>query len=158
MFKIIQTLADYIVRLLVDELEQQGHRYKGELQDTMRAIVTKTGSGYQIEIEANAYAEQMENGIPPGVWVNPYALAEWVEGRGIATGEKEIKSIAFAIRAKIHKEGSPTRNAVNFSANGRRKGFISVVLDEKGKTIEGLVEELFGDFVNLQIDNAIKKL
>lgn len=150
-------IAEFIVDKLRNELEQQGHRNKGTLIDTMTYEIKDTSNGYEIIIIARDYAKYLENGIPSGVYVNIYALAEWVESKGIATGEKEIKNIAFAIRQKIFQEGSPTKGSLKFSSTGKRNEFITVVLDENTKIIVEKVSQLFGRIVNLEVENIVKR-
>ena len=102
----LQLIGDFLVDQLIKTIEKQGSRATGQLQDTMRSVVTSTGTGFTISIYAQNYADSVEKGVPAGVKVSPYALAKWVEVKGIATGEKEIKSLAFAIRQKIFDKGS----------------------------------------------------
>ena len=117
----LQLIGDFVVDQLVKVLDDQGHRATGKLQDTMKATVKSSGSGFEIIITGQEYAKYVDRGIPSGVWVNPYALMEWVQVKGIASGEREVKNIAFAIRQKIFQEGSPTKGSLKFSKTGKRR-------------------------------------
>lgn len=66
-------------------------------------------------------------------------LVEWIERKAIASGDKDVKSMAFAIQNTIHKEGIPTKGSFKFSNNGRRKGFIDFVIDNE---LDGVYNEL----------------
>lgn len=153
----LQLIGDFMVDQLVKVLDDQGHRNTGALQESLRSKVTQSGGGYEITIYGKDYAKYVDRGIPSGVWVNPYALAEWVEQKGIATGEKEIKNIAFAIRHKIFKEGSPTKGSLRFSKSGKRDEFIKVMLDENSKVIFKMVFDVFSREVAVTLRNTIAK-
>ena len=153
----LELIGEFIVDELVKVLDDQGHRNTGKLQDSMRSEVTSNGKGYNITIYGQDYAKYVDRGIPAGVWVNPYALAEWVEQKGIATGEREVKNIAFAIRRKIYEEGSPTRGSLRFSKSGKRDEFIQVMLDENANIIFQKVFDLFSREVAISLRNTLAK-
>lgn len=153
----LNIIGEFVVKQLQIVLEDQGHRATGELIDSMRHEVKKIGNGFTITVFGKDYAKFVDRGIPAGVWVSPYALAEWVEQKGIATGEKEIKSIAFAIRRKIFQEGSPTKGSLKFSKTGKRDEFIKVMLDENANIIFQMVFDLFSREVAISLRNTIAK-
>lgn len=153
----LDLIGEFIIEQLVKVLDDQGHRNTGKLQETMRSVVTSSGKGYDITIYGQDYAKYVDRGIPAGVWVNPYALAEWVEQKGIATGEREVKNIAFAIRHKIYQEGSPTKGSLKFSKTGKRDEFIQVMLDENANIIFQMVFDLFSREVAISLRNTIAK-
>ena len=153
----IQLVADFIVDKLRNELDEQGHNDTGALIRSINSVVKRSGTTWTIEISAVGYAKFMETGIGAGNWVSVYALAEWVERKGIATGEKEIKNAAFAIRRKIYNEGSPTKGSYQFSSNGRRKEFITVVMDENAITIFDMLVNVFVEDLEIEITNVISK-
>jgi hypothetical protein len=153
----LQLIGDFLVQKLREELEGQGHRDTGALIDSMKSTVKMGSTAFEIEIYAENYAKFMDTGFGKGKWVSVYALAEWVERKGIATGVKEIKSAAFAIRRKIFEEGSPTKGSYAFSSNGRRQNFINVVLDENASIIFEQVLEVFAEMTEITLTNTIKK-
>lgn len=153
----LEVIGEFLVSELRKELEAQNHRATGNLIDTMRSVVKVGATGYEIEIFAENYAKFVDEGFGAGKWVSVYALAEWVERKGIATGEKNIKSAAFAIRRKIFDEGMPTKGSYAFSGNGRRKDFLKIIIDEQTETIFNMVLEVFAEFADLTITNAINK-
>ncbi len=153
----LEILGAFIVDKLRKELLEQGHRSTGKLMDTMRHEVKKLGSGYEIVIYAKDYAKIVDQGFGPGKMVNVFALAEWVEQKGIATGEKEIKSAAFAIRQNIFKQGMPTNNSLNFTSNGRRTNFIGAVIEANQKAIVSDLFKVFSKNAIFTLSNAIKK-
>ena len=153
----LNIIGEFIVDQLVKTLDEQGHRASGELQETMRHEVKRTGSGFDIIIYAKDYAKYVDKGIPSGVWVSVYALMEWIETKGIVTGEREVKSLAFAIRRTIFNEGSPTKGSLKFSRTGKRDEFIKVMLDANAKIIFEKVTQLFTDQMTLSLENTIRE-
>lgn len=154
----LSVIGEFIVEKLRNELEQQGHRNKGTLIDTMRFEIKETNNGYELLIIARDYAKYLENAMPSGIWVNVFALAEWVESKGIATGEREIKNVAFAIRRTFYNEGRPTKGSLKFSNTGKRDEFITIVMDANAQIIIDKVAKLFDETVNLGIENAVKNI
>ena len=146
----LDLIGQFIVDQLVKTLDDLGHRATGQLQDTMRSVVTVDGKGFDITIYAKDYAKFVENGVPAGVWVSVEALAKWVEAKGIATGEPQIKALAFAIQWKIFKQGT-----VQFREN--KKGFVDVMLDESANLNFQMVFDLFTREVALSLSNTIRQ-
>ena len=113
----------------------QGHKDTGALIDSFEGKIMELPKSIVLEILMDKHGEYVNDGrrkaksekeyVPIGV------LIDWVERKGIASGDKDVKNAAFAIRQKIYKEGSPTKGSFQFSKNGRRKGFIDFVIENK---------------------------
>lgn len=146
----LQLIGDFIVKQLQIVLEEQGHRASGNLIDTMRSEVKSTSRGFSITIYGANYSQAVAQGLPPGTKVSTKALAEWVETKGIATGESAIKSLAFLIQRKIFQEGT-----IQFREN--KKGFVEVMLDEQAKIVFQMVFDLFSREVAVTLRNTIAK-
>jgi len=153
----LELIGDFMVDQLIKVLDDQGHRNTGKLQDTMKSTVNQSGGGFEIVITGQDYAKYVDRGIPAGVWVNVGALQKWVMQKGIATGEREIKQIAFLIGRKIFQEGSPTKGSWKFSKSGKRDEFIKVMLDANANIIFQKVFELFSREVAITLRNTISK-
>jgi hypothetical protein len=153
----LQLIGDFIVEQLVKVLDDQGHRNTGKLQDTMKSTVKESGGGFEIIITGQDYAKYVDRGIPAGVWVNVGALQKWVMQKGIATGEREIKQVAFLIGRKIFQEGSPTKGSLKFSKSGKRDEFIKVMLDANANVIFQKVFDLFSREVAITLRNTVSK-
>ena len=151
---LLSMLGEFYIEKFSEELIAQGHNNTKTLSETMRY---ETDGHATVNIYMQDYAKFVDSGVRPGKIVSVYALIEWIEQKGIASGEKEIKSMAFAIRKKIEKEGSPTSNAYNFSDNGRRTGFIEVVASEQTKFVLSLIQKELGKLNTGFFDNVIKK-
>ncbi len=153
----LDIIGEYIVKQLVTVLDEQGHRNTGKLQDTMRHEVKSVGGGFQIVIYAEDYGKYVDKGIPAGVWVNVGALRKWVEQKGIATGDREVKQVAFLIGRKIFQEGSPTKGSLKFSKTGKRDEFIKVMLDANAEKIFNMVLDVFAKEVTVTLRNTVNK-
>jgi hypothetical protein len=144
-------INDLIIALLKAELIMQGHKDTGALIDSFEGKVITLPDSIVLEILMDEHGIYVNDGrkkakskkeyVPIGV------LIDWVERKGIASGDKEVKNVAYAIREKIYKEGSPTSNSYSFSRNGRRKGFIDFVIENKLNDIYNeLEQEVFEDY------------
>ena len=153
----LEIIGEFIKEQLIKVLDDQGHRNTGKLQDTMKSTVTESGGGFVITITGQDYAKYVDRGIPAGVWVNVGALQKWVMQKGIATGEREIKQVAFLIGRKIFQEGSPTRGSLKFSKTGKRDEFVKVMLDANANIIFQKVLALFTQEVTVTLRNTIAK-
>ncbi len=146
----LDLIGKFILEQLWAVLHDLDHVASGDLINSLRYKVSASGSGYSIEITGKEYAEAVEKGLPPGVWVSPYDLADWIEYKGIVTGEKEIKNLAFAIRQKIYDKGT-----IQFRE--KKKGFLEVMLDEQAKIIFDMVLELFKKEITVSLSNTIRQ-
>ena len=146
----LQLIGDFMVDQLVKVLEVQGHRASGQLQDTMKSVVSSNAKGFSITIIGKDYAKFVEKGVPAGVWVSVNKLAEWVQVKGIATGEREVKNLAFAIQRKIFNEGT-----IQFRKN--KKGFVEVMLDANATLIFQMLTRLFTEQVAVSLSKTISK-
>jgi hypothetical protein len=146
----LDLIGAFIVDKLIKSIDDLGHKTTGNLQSSLRYDVKESGSGFEIIIYGAEYAKAVDKGLPPGTKVSSEALAKWVEAKGIATGEAQIKGIAFLIQRKIFKEGT-----VQFREN--KKGFIEVTLDANAKIIFKMVLDLFKTEFTLSLSNEIRK-
>jgi len=121
-----------IIASLQKELLGQGHKATGDLINSFEQRVIELPNSIVIEILMNEYGIYVNEGRKTGGKKVPInVLVEWIERKAIASGDKDVKSMAFAIQNTIHKEGIPTKGSFKFSNNGRRKGFIDFVIDNE---------------------------
>lgn len=155
----LELIGDFIVLRLKETLgfTDQNHNATGALNESIRHVVTKSGSGFEIAIWALDYAKKVDEGQPEGTVVSITVLLEWMENRGIARGEPNIRGIAWLIQRAIIKEGTPTSGSLKFSRNRKRTEFIKVTLDANAKTIFKMVLDLFQEEITLSLDNTIRK-
>ena len=121
-----------IIASLQKELLGQGHKATGNLINSFEQRDIELPNSIVIEILMDEYGIYVNEGRKTGGKKVPISvLVEWIERKAIASGDKEVKSLAFAIQNTIHKEGIPTKGSFKFSNNGRRKGFIDFVIDNE---------------------------
>lgn len=150
-----------ILKLIISELQAeligQGHKATGSLVSSFEGSVLTLPNSIVIQILMNDYGIYVNEGRRAGAKKVPLkVLMDWVEQRAIASGNKEVKNVAFAIQEKIFQEGSPTSGSFKFAPNGRRKGFIDFVIDNKIDPILSLLgDDVFKEFDTL-VSNITK--
>lgn len=150
-------IAKLIISSLQKELIAQGHQATGNLVNSFEERVIELPDSMVLEILMDDYGTYVNSGRKSGGKKVPInVLIEWIERRGIASGDKEVKNAAFAIQQKIYQEGTPTSGSFRFSNNGRRKGFIDfVIANELDEVLEEFGDEIFEDF-EARMDSIIK--
>ena len=153
-FKFIE---QFIILELQEELIGQGHQATGNLVNSFEGRTMTLPNKIVIEILMDDYGTYVNEGRKAGGKKVPIdVLINWIEKRAIVNGDKEKKNLAFAIQQKIFKEGSPTQGSFKFSLNGRRKGFIDFVIENKlDEVFDAIRMEVFEGFEE-QISDIIK--
>ena len=124
-----------IIASLQKELIGQGHKATGDLINSFEQRVIDLPNRIIIGSLMNEYGIYVNEGREIGAKKVPISVLQ----KAIASGDKEVKNIAFAIQQVIFAEGSPTdgssrkgtKGSFEFSNNGRRKGFIDFVIDNE---------------------------
>jgi len=148
----LELIGEFVLDLMKTELEEQGHRATGKLIDSMTYKI----NGDSIEFYAEDYAKFVDSGRKKGARKVPIdALIAWIEQKGIASGDTEVKKVAYAIQTAIFKEGSPTVLSLEHSKNGRRKDFIKFAVTENEKIILQKVVEIFDKTVKTEFINEM---
>ncbi len=111
-----------ILKLIISELQAeligQGHKATGSLVNSFEGSVLTLPKSIVIQILMNDYGIYVNEGRIAGAKRVPLqVLMNWVEQRAIASGNKEVKNVAFAIQEKIFQEGSPTKGSFKFAPN-----------------------------------------
>ena len=137
-----QKVGNFIIKALQMELIEQGHKATGNLVNRFEQRALSLPNSLVLEILMDDYGTYVNNGRQKGGKKVPIdVLVAWIERKAIVSGDKKVKSLAFAIQQTIHKEGSPTKGSFRFSNNGRRKGFIDFVISEELNDIYNELEE-----------------
>jgi hypothetical protein len=141
-------IGKLIITALQKELMAQGHKATGNLVNSFEQRVLELPNSMVLEILMDDYGTYVNEGRKAGGKKVPIdVLIQWIYRRGIASGDKEVKNVAFAIQQKIWQEGSPTSGSFKFSSNGRRTGFIDFVIDnELNDVFNELEKEVFEDY------------
>lgn len=163
----LKLVGDHLLKEFAVELMQQGHNNTGSLINSLRHDVSFT----EIQFFANAYGLALEKKRQKGSWIPIAPLIEWVSQKGMASTQKQIRSIAYAIRQAIFYEGIPTTGraerkhpskykatgAFKYSKVGRRTAWISVTVKNNQDKITEAITKAFGKTINLTLVNAVRQ-
>jgi hypothetical protein len=97
-----------VAEALKDEILRAGISDSGRLLDSIRVNVVKG------EVVATVpYARFLEEGVRPGGKLPPYSkLRTWVGHKLGITSRKQARSVTWAIRWKIQREGIPAKHLI----------------------------------------------
>ena len=152
----LDRLGRFLVIMLSAELERQKHIATGQLDKSLEHKVVRNADGWSLEIYAEEHALYVNRGRRPGGRKVPIgALMDWIVTKGLASGDKEIKSMAFAIQTNIFKYGIPTRRGRQIAA--RRTQFIDLTLDRFTEKIFTDIEEAVFKHAQHEIDTTIER-
>ena len=150
----IAVLGQFIIDELGKELIKQNHRATGKLISSLDYRIVKSVEGTDLIVEMNDYGEWVNKGRRKGAKPVPIpALVEWIRQKGIATNNKKILGIAFAIQKTIQKEGIPTNNS---RAKGKRTGFIDDTIIRISAEINRRLQSILFRTIELQLDNLLR--
>ena len=123
----LKTVAHFLVTELTTELVKKKKKASGGLVRSFNSGVFATGYGYEIAVFAATYFKFVDQGVngwnkqrgskysykkksrgggSGGSSEFIKALMDWVQIKGIATGNKAVLGAAIAIRSKIWKNGT----------------------------------------------------
>jgi len=117
MKKELETIGNFLVTELTTELAKKQKRASGSLIRSFKSEVKSKSYGYEIAVLAESYFRFVDEGVngtqrnrgsrysyknkkPP-----VQALIEWVQIKSIASGDRAVRSAAFAIQNYIYKNG-----------------------------------------------------
>lgn len=149
----VQTLkpvSDFVIRELRKTIVDQGHSLTGALVASIEAKTVETLDGYFIDFYYEKYGTAVDIGVSAnkipfnpgsGAKTSKYidALVKYVQQRMGVSGDKEAKSIAFAIAYKHKKEGMSTIASKRFSKTSERNRWVDNTLDRVESQLEILI-------------------
>ncbi len=154
----IELLAEFLIREFQKELEEQDHVATGNLRDNIDYEIKEKGDGFEIVFNSEEYGKYVDTGTKAGRYVPIDNLIQWIETKGIASGEKEIKNAAYAIQRKIYNEGTPTSGSYKYSKNGRRTDWIQFVAESNTAKINKRLVAFIGEEINTTLFNIAKQI
>jgi len=162
-------LGEYLVIKLGQELREQGHSLTGALIESLEYRVRSFAGRMVVEFLSNDYGAYLNAGVPAsripytaggkrrgGKSLYIQGLIRYVERRMGLRG-REAVGVAFAIARAHKREGMPTRGSYQYSRNGRRTGWVDVILKQEEQEIERQVREFVGREMEILISNFIKQ-
>lgn len=150
--------ANFIIDSAKRELEEQGHKASGSLEDSFEFKIVEDDDKVVLEIWANGYALELDRGIPADQI--SYTLDQLVDWIGHIKPEmSEVEAYRFAQNINVlHRTyGVPTPNSYSWSENGRRTGWIEFAIENKNNEIEAILDVIgsINQAINVVVDTAI---
>lgn len=118
---VLNRYGERLVALYRENMEESGRPASGRLADSLRTTVSLENGGRTLAVDLSLldYWKYIEGGTGPH-WVPIAALKEWVRVKPVLprpgslpprlTLEQQQDRIAYAVRWKIHEEGTEGKN------------------------------------------------
>jgi hypothetical protein len=153
----LEVIGAFLKEAFIEELLSQNHIATGEHIKSIKFQISQGSSGFELAFSSNNIIvdKALNNGTKAGRYVPISALMEWIEAKGIATGDKEVKSIAFAIRQKIFKEGTPTKNS---QSKFNKKNWIDITIKNNKAEISSKLAFIVSESVNTSLSVLAKDI
>ena len=170
--KVFDKTGEDLLKALSRALIDQGHRGSGKLLDSLSFDVVQTGDSIELQIKGNDYGIILDTGVK---WQNiPFGrgggssslyiegLMKWIRSKGMASSNKNVRSIAFAIANTQIKNtnngfGMPTKGSLKYSKTGKRTGWLTDTINDKENTILEQVQRDIGIEISLNMERIINK-
>jgi hypothetical protein len=107
--ELTKAIGDELKKSLIQEMRRTKSIATGDLINSLNIEIEKTSDGAIISLASNDYITFIEKGRKRGKYAPVKDLERWVRAKGIASDQKKVTSIAFAINNKIKKEGIKPR-------------------------------------------------
>jgi hypothetical protein len=107
--ELTKAIGDELKKSLIQEMRRTKSIATGDLIKSLNIEIEKTSDGAIISLASNDYITFIEKGRKRGKYAPVKDLERWVRAKGIASDQKKVTSIAFAINNKIKKEGIKPR-------------------------------------------------
>ena len=157
-FKVgLEKLGSELLKEFANELIGQGHRATGSLISSLRKDILFAPSSYRLVFYANDYGMYLETGRRSGKYVPIEPLMRWVAAKGMASTNKEVRSIAYAISKAIQQQGIPTRGAHKYSKVGRRTLWITATVTNNRSRIAQAIRSNFKKQIDVTMTNIIRE-
>jgi len=115
-------LKDIVLDAIIKEFIDKGHNLTGKGIKSLEAQISSDLVGVTISILGESYMAIQNEGRARGGKMPPLnVLMDWVKRRGIASEEKKVKGIAFAIgmnmkRIGMHSDGASGKSGIRNSS------------------------------------------
>jgi hypothetical protein len=139
--ELMKALGDELKKNLIQELRRTKKIATGDLIESLKIEIEKTPDGAIISLAGNEYITFIEKGRRRGKYAPIKELKKWVMAKGIATGEKKVSAVAFAINNKIKKEGIKPRPILENAYTSGLPMYDRIVTDILGNDLDKYLEE-----------------
>lgn len=152
----LSELGKMIIHQFGKELIEQKHKATGRLIAGFNFKVQSYSGGLELLITNSAgYAGLVNRGRKPGHRVPIQDLIDWIEVKGLETGDKAVRNLAYAIQTAIWREGIPTRGSRRLAR--KRTEFIEDSLIKLSKEIDDMIQNAAFMDAEVQVINLQKK-
>jgi hypothetical protein len=101
--ELTKAIGDELKKSLIQEMRRTKSIATGDLIKSLNIEIEKTSDGAIISLASNDYITFIEKGRKRGKYAPVKDLERWVRAKGIASDQKKVTSIAFAINNKINQ-------------------------------------------------------
>ena len=160
MNEVMQRLAKYLEQKIKIELLQQQHNASGGLYKSIHVDVVSAGESIGIIGYQDSIGKFVDSGRRKGAAKVPiFALEQWIRTKGIATDDKEVKGIAFAIQKSIERKGIPSKPYKVWTQGNslKRTGFLTDTLDKEIDHVKSEINTAMRTNINLLLENIARK-
>lgn len=157
--KVLEEIGDYFIQQARDNLQENGSIASGDLFNSFEKIVEIEDDFYSVKISLEDYWQYVEEGTGPAhkpdardqYWPKIGPIKEWVS---IKPGVPKDPEFAYAVRGKIHKEGTephPFFKPAKQEAIEHFENAINMAIEEDvdryiSEQVEELLNKTFQDF------------
>ncbi len=140
----LYSIGSYAMEMFREELTRLDKNASGALSRGFAATISNTLFGVQIDIDAEHYAHYVNAGRKAGLKGVPIsALIPWVGVRNIPLNGKSARSVAFAVQAKIKRDGIKPAPFIDNTINRINNN----------KTLDNLVVKYYDQTINEAFDS-----
>lgn len=143
---ILDTLAIELEGYLKENLKKYGKTVSKDLYNSIKVEVKEFTDSFQIIGKSLYYGQFVERGRKAGGKRVPLnVLLQWVKARGLASGNKEISKIAWAVQTSIHKKGI------------KAAPFVADTLKEQQAHIRTQLMMAFENIIQINVIDMVRK-
>lgn len=143
---ILDQLALHLESYLKENLKKYGKTVSKDLYNSIHVEVAEFTNSFEIIGKSLFYGQFVERGRKAGGKRVPLnVLLQWVKARGLASGNKEISKIAWAVQTSIHKKGI------------KAAPFVSDTLKEQQAHIRTQLMMAFENIIQINVIDMVRK-
>ena len=143
---ILDALAIELEGYLRENLKKYGKTVSKDLYNSIKVEIKEFTDSFQIIGKSLYYGQFVERGRKAGGKRVPLSvLLQWVKARGLASGNKEISKVAWAIQTSIHKRGI------------KAAPFVADTLKEQRAQIRNQLNMAFEQIIQINVIDLVHK-
>lgn len=140
--ELYKALGDELKKNLIQELRRTKAVASGGLLRSIQFDVKPTDDGGAIlSLNGNDYITYIDKGRKPGKNAPISALKQWIKAKGLATDEKKVTALAYAINNKIKRQGIKARPVLETTLNQNLPLYNKIIDDNLNKDLDKYLNE-----------------